>query len=279
MLAVNNKGVYAQEQPRGIFSVTPAILNITLSPGKIFTRDIRITNHLDSPLPMRAELEQIVDGENAEGVSSLAGWTKISESDMIIPARQDKIVRLTISTPSTIPVGGYYGTLFLQPIIPNTARAQQLIQARAAVTLLANVGVPDPSAQAEISNVQLSKNNLSFEVKNLSLYHFSAKPRLVFNPLYGEKKTIEIPEKIILPGKVRVWNEAVKWPRSWFNIYTIQLRVSVGNGVQIAHQIKYAQAPFVEGAAIFLLLGLSLVTYSKRRNVRRALRILFKNND
>jgi hypothetical protein len=215
MVSFLSKSALAQSGQKGIFSISPAILNISLSPGKTFTRDIRVTNLLNAPLPVRAHMDQALEGEHTGGISSIANWVELSDSDMIIPARQDKIIRLTIRTPSTIPVGGYYGTLFLEPLSPG-ARAGHLVQARAGVVILANVGVPERSAAAEIRNMKLSKEHLSFEVKNLSLYHFSAKPRLVFDPLLGSKNTREIPEKIILPGKIRSWKEAIDWPPSLF---------------------------------------------------------------
>lgn len=272
----------AQTKPKGIFSVSPAILNISLSPGKLYTYDIKIANLLSSPLPVRAEIDRVLGEEDTGGASSIASWAKISESDMIIPAHSNKTIRLTIQTPNKIPLGGYYGTLFLQPISPVKSAASQYVQGRAGVVILANVGVPDQSARAEIQNVSFEKSApahrlLRFDVKNLSLYHFSAKSQLVVKPLLGDTKTFDVNEKIILPGKTRNWEETIAWPYRFFNIYDVRLLVSVGNGEQIVYQSRYIDLPYKMIAVIALLAVIIPISYKRRKKLRKALRILIKN--
>ncbi|MBI1863167.1 hypothetical protein HYS00_03535 [Candidatus Microgenomates bacterium] len=284
LIGVFSKTSYAADTPKGMFSVSPVIFNISLSPGKTFTYQIRLKNLLSSPLPMRAEMDPAVDGEAADGATSIAGWTTISDADMIIPAHGEKTIQLHIQTPTKIPLGGYYGTLFLQPVMPMNAGVNQYVQARAGVVILASVGVPDLSARAEVLSVGLAKSSsgsnkrdLTFAVKDQSLYHFSAKPQLVVKPLIGSVRKFDINEKIILPGKTRTWEEAIRWPYHTMNIYDVKLLVSVGNGNQIVAATRYYDIPYPLVAFIVIVTVGLILAYKKRSNLKRALRVLILN--
>lgn len=278
--------VNAQQKPaRGTFSVSPAILNVTLSPGKTYVHSIRVKNLLNSPLPMRAEIEPPLDIDGTGGLNSLATWATIDTHDMIIPAGVEKIIKLTISTPSKIPVGGYYGTLFLSPVLPRSVNASgQIVQARAGVVMLANVGVPDLSARANIIPPRISNNPndpttrlIEFGVKSQSLYHFSAKPTLVIKPLFGKVRTYRIPERYTLPGKTRAWQEQIDWPFKGPNFYSIDLRISVGNGKQISYRTTYQDYPV---GKILIIIGAIIVFFmfkTKKKNFKKAWRSFTSN--
>lgn len=279
-------GIQAQKQTdiKGIFSISPAILNISLSPGKTHIYDVRVSNLTKGPLPVRAEIERVLENEYSGGVNSIAEWTKIDQSDMIIPANSTKTIKLTVKTPDKIPLGGYYGTLFLQPVMPGVkgGAAGPLIQGRAGLIILANIGVPDLSARAEIQNVSIEKTSpkerhVSFDVRNMSLYHFSAKAVMAVKPLVGAPQKIPLDEKIILPGKTRKWEQTVEWPFRMLNVYDVRILVSVGNGEQIVYRTKYADIPYKTVTVIALFGVVIIVAYNKRKRLRKALRILFLN--
>jgi hypothetical protein len=281
----NSPAVLAQKRPvTEVFSVSPIIMKISLSPGKETKYDVRVKNLLKAPLPMHAEIEQPLETEETSGANSLAAWAHIDIPDMILQPGEQKTLKLTIKTPSKIPLGGYYGTLFLQPLMRAKSAGGSEILSRVGVIILANIGVPDLSAKARIPEFAIGKsvdNNrqrtADFKVKNLSLYHFSAKPFLVVNPVIGHTKTFEIPEKIILPGKLRTWNETIDWPYSFYNIYDIRLLVSVGNGNQILYQTRYYDLPYRGIALIVILSVIGIIAYKRRKKLRKALRVLIYN--
>ena len=278
--------VTAQQKPaKGTFSVSPAILNITLSPGKTYVHTIRVKNLLNSPLPMRAEIEPPFDTDGTGGLNSLAAWATIDTHDMIIPAGAEKLIRLTVNTPNKIPLGGYYGTLFLSPVLPRSINASgQIVQARAGVVMLANVGVPELSARAHIIKPVLAPNPnepttrlITFGVKSQSLYHFSAKPVLIVKPLFGTPRTYRIPEGYILPGKTRNWNEQIDWPYNGPNFYSLELRVSVGNGKQISYRSTYQNYPVGKILIVISAVIIFFALRTKKKNLKKAWKAFTSN--
>ncbi len=269
-----------------MLSVSPTILSIQLSPGKTYTHTVTVKNLLESPLSLHADLESL-QPQNGESfsINSVTPWTRITPSDMIIPAHEKRTITVTIRTPNKIKGGGYYGTLALTPLFPSVKGQSTLVQPKLIVLLLGNIGIPNITAQnAQITRFIINKNLLSkedpkidLEVKNTSLYHFSGKPILTFTPLLGAKKQYILDEKIILPGGVRTWNNQIKLPQSNLGLYFIDLSMSVGNGLYATRKTFFVSGPI--GPTLgFIILGLcGMAIFKKRHKITKALSILISN--
>ncbi len=267
--------------------VSPVILNITLSPGKSYEYDLKVDNLLSSPLPVRAVLDNFepTDEDNSAQtqISPLVSWITYDPKDMIIPAKTQKIIHLKVNIPSRVPVGGYYATLYLEPVLPSQRTAQTTsIHTRIGVIMLANIGVPGLTRQAEIIQFSFDKwlyekgpVKLTFRTKNLSLYHFSAKPFVILKPLFGPARKLEIEEKIILPGKSRNWTKDLELPDYWHGLYKATLAVSVGNGQQIIRSTYIFGLPFNKLAIFIGLIVLFLFVIRRRKNWKKFFRTLF----
>lgn len=270
-------GVYASTSVKPMFQVSPVILNITLSPGKTYNYQVTVKNLLSAPLPLQVNLENLGPASDEEGstptFSELLKWSSIDQRDMIIPAGETKTLTLTIRLPNKIPLGGYYGTLFLEPVLPVKDVHISSVQAKVGVIMLANIGVPDPRAEkGEITDFIFDKLfynkgtiKTNFQAKNISLYHFSAKPFVKIKQFLGPERTYEVEEKIILPGRSRSWEKEIVLDHNSPGFYHATLAVSVGNGHQITQTNFFIILPtYIILFTLLVILFIIIVARKKR---------------
>jgi len=261
-----------------MIQVSPFILNISLSPGKKYEYEIEIKNLLKIPLPLHALIENLDEG----GIQSISSWSSLDQSDMIIPAGQTRILNLTIQLPNKIALGGYYGSLYLEPVASVNTNGQ-LVQAKIGIPILANIGVLDPKAKrAEIEDFSFDRwfygNNdpitPQLNVKNISLYHFSAKPVVFIKPFFAVEERHELDERIILPGKAREWKNLVSLKNNSGGLYFARLLLSTGSGQQVDERSFFILSP---NAQIMYILMIVLVLFALifgfklRKSLRKAL--------
>ncbi|MCX6732602.1 MAG: hypothetical protein NTV98_03625 [Candidatus Roizmanbacteria bacterium] len=205
--------VIAQEKNSTSLSVHPSIINLSLSPGKTSNTILSITNNGDLPLPVRLRFEPLVL-ENSTPLQSIGSWISVSNSSLLIPAKKEAIVNIKIELPKTIPLGGYYGMLYVEPFYSaGQSKSGSLVLTKMGVLILGSVGVQDvPLNSIELQKPSLSSwvsetstLNLSFNVKNTALNHISAKPYLRIYPLFGKTEVIELDERLVFPGTERGW--------------------------------------------------------------------------
>jgi hypothetical protein len=283
--------VFAQSASQMI-QVSPAIIDISLSPGKTYQYEIKIANLSDIPLPVRLTPDNFdvndeeggYDFNAAPSKTSLSNWVTTDPKDVILPAQTQIKVKLTINLPKAIPIGGYYSMLFIEPVIPQTGVYQSLVLPKIGVLLLANIGAQSEGVKGEILSYNLnqmiySKNDLlatDFRFKNLSLNFYSAKPFLTIKNIFGQAIKNELGEKIIFPGKIRHWRNNLELNNLSYGIYSANLAVSVGQGVQITKKSYFLLLP-VKLLLILILLTTFLIFITvKRPRLIKFFRILIK---
>lgn len=272
--------IHAQEA-NAFIRVSPILFDVRLSPGKTYTYTVNVKNLLPVPLPLRIKTERFTSPQEIEQINSLSTWIQIEHPDMIIPAQSDRSFTFQVQTPQKIPFGGYYSTISLEPLVPFQKKNENfLIQTKIAIPLLANIGTPQTVAQAKITNFTVQniynseKNTyVNFEVKNNSLYHFSAKPYYEVQSLLGSPQKTVGTEKIILPGAVRSWSEQINIGR-FPGIYRLRLLISVGNGNQITDERWVIAIPVVKTIIGIFTLATTLFLFRKRKKVKKAFHTL-----
>lgn len=281
---------YAQEQT---LRVSPAIITITLSPGKTYNHEITIENLSDAPLPLRATLSDFMTGGEDGGYvfeetksNPLLSWIAMNETEFILNPKEKKTVQMTITTPKSIPVGGYYGVLFFEPVAQRDQTTTTRINAKVGVLMLANIGVPDPNAKkADILTFDpglfYNEGTVPFilRVKNISLNFFSAKPNLSMTPIlpFGNgSRQFELEEKTIFPGNIRRWSEDNTVTDLQPNIYKATMAVSTGNGQVVSAEKYFIVLPLVQLFILFVVITLIVFIVVKRKRIRKAVTILFR---
>jgi hypothetical protein len=273
--------------------VSPVIINVSLSPGKTYSNEVTIENLTNSPLPLRATLNDFMTSSEEGGYifentknNPILSWIKLSDTDFLLNPKEKKTIQMTITTPSKIPLGGYYGVLFFEPVLKNTPTNTTQVSAKIGVLMLANVGVVDPKAKkAEILTFTTGQFHedgtlpLLLRVKNVSLNFFTAKPSLLVTPLlpFGQAtQTVPLEDKIIFPGSVRRWTADAITQTLTPNTYKAVINVSSGNGQIVSRENYFVVFPL--RLAIEIILGVLLLSFIivKRKRFKEAIKALFR---
>jgi hypothetical protein len=286
--------VTAQEKSTtSLIQVYPSILSLSLQPGKTQEYQVTIRNASRQPMPIRLSLEsfQLHDDDKSQTPPpTLSAWTTVLPEDMLLASGEAKTVTVTTKLPPKIPLGGYYGNIIIEP---KSASAQDLrtsaqVQPKLVVLLLGSIGVPNPAS--DNGTVRDGEKNwvyftnrlpIQFEVKNTSLYHFSGKPFIKLKPLLGEQHEFELEEKLVLPGRTRVWDTTVEATSDYHLIYRKIIAVSVGGGEKIITQRLILLLPKQLGLALLGVAALlsAFVLFHHRSRFRSALKILLTGKD
>lgn len=285
-IAVITKSAYAQT-PSSILSISPVIFNISLSPGRKYTHTLKITNNLDVPLPLTLTIEPLDtpdDGINQKSNNTIASWITFPVTDMIIEAKKERTVDFQIQVPDRVPLGGYYGMIFLHPSLPHMQGFPQEVSTKIGILLMGSIGVQDvPLNKVEINKFGFDsfvyeKNNIeiNFMVKNASLNHFSAKPHLTIKPLFGSPQNVDLEEKFVFPGKSRKWSQTMTLAQFPHLFYKATLNVSVGGGIQKAMVTYFIAFPFFKLILILLVVIMSIGIFKKWGRFKKAVSILLK---
>jgi hypothetical protein len=272
--------------------VSPVVLDVSLSPNTTTTYDVTIENPLDQPLPVRVTTDTLNTDESAD--SSLGGtpdpfleWISVVPSELIIPAKSRRTVTVGVSVPETVPFGGYYATLLVEPVTPADAEGNTSVMPRVGVILLGSVGVPGSqevpgsitdNATGPVLNGS-DRMPLLLRVNNTSLYHFLASPKVTFAPLWGDSRSTSLEDKIVFPGKTRRWERTLDLSQYPYGVYRVQTEVSVGNGTVLNTERTLVRLPF-------LPIGISIVTgilvwftITHRKGIMKGIRILMAKED
>ncbi len=285
---LNSTTAYAAKQT---IRVSPVIINLQLSPGKTLSQKVTIENLTSTPLPLRASLNDFVTGGEDGGyvfadtkTNPLLKWIKLSDDEFILSPKEKKKITMTIKMPSSIPVGGYYGILFFEPVVQSVVTNATQVHTKVGVLMLANLGVPDNGGKkADILTFtpqQLSQDGtipFTLRVQNTSLNFFTAKPILTLTPILSTKKQtapIYLEEKLIFPDKVRRWTDDQTMHDLSPNIYKVHLAVSTGNGNTVITDRYFVVFPlikFLVRLGIFLIIIFLIIKRKRLGKVANAL--------
>jgi hypothetical protein len=270
-------------------SVSPALLPVSLTPGKTIDFTLTVQNQSDYSVPVRLTVESFESTDEEGGYkfnainSPLAGWVNIEKPDLIIDAGAKRQVNIAVKVPREVAVGGYYAVIFITPYSPANQDKPQ-VTPRIGVPIFASLGVDDKENLGTITTFQaepmLSENGpvkYILRTKNSGLIHYSAKPKLVIKPVYGNftYPEMELPEKIVLPGKIRRWEGTLPSDLKP-NIYSLQSQISIGSGRWITASTIVIIFPW-QKTLIVLFIGLLFVyLLLNMKNVSKAVKTLLK---
>lgn len=274
--------------PASALKVTPVIIPLQLSPNQNILKDIVIENISSVPQPLRAVFSDFqTTGEDggydiqSTARNPLLSWSTVTPHELLIPPHNKATVRLEIKTPQKIPVGGYFGMLFFEPVPEPSSmeRATQVI-ARIGVLMLGSVGVQDTRQLAILTFTPHLLNNsgdikMMLRVKNTGLEYVTAKPILTVTPLFTHSTKTIWEDKVIFPGNVRRWEKSLSLP-SW-NIYHLKMAVSMGNGNYVTEDRTVVVFPYLALVFIVVITAVLLLVTLKRKQLKKAIRIILFN--
>lgn len=271
--------------PSELLRLSPVIFTPTLNPGTRTEYTLTVENLTDQAYPATITFEGFdttseLGGYNFNNAPSLLSqWIEIPEKEILLPPNSKREVPFYLDISSKVPLGGYYGVIFINPVL--TQNPQNIALApKVGALLLTNIGVPedqkDKIAILDFDPQFFSENgdtNYTLRIQNRSLFHFSAKPILHLYPLFGKEQKMFIEEKFIFPGKVRRWEETINLSGTP-NIYKAVLSLSVGDGQQI-HKTAYILVFPIRIVLLILAIAISIffIIFHHKR-VNKALSIL-----
>ncbi len=279
--------VYAMETStiHSTIRVSPILLKIQLDPGAKQIYPITIENLTNSPMPIRATVEGFDTSDEQTGYtinppsegSPLAHWITISEPDAIIPANTTHEFFIKITIPERVPIGGYHAMIYFTPLYQNSS-----VGSKIGVVALANIGIQDSlKNKVKISEYFFDKYiyesepvAMILQVTNDSLHYFSTKPTLILRPIWGKPEEIPLDEKIILPGKSRLWKNVLPIQNTNWGIYKATISTSLENGESVNKTIPLFILPVRRILIFLVLICMILFIIIKRRNVKNAVSIL-----
>ncbi len=275
-----------------VIRISPVIVHLNLSPDKTTTYDMTIENLLSIPLPVKA-LYSDFDTTAEDGgyvltdrnTNSLLSWVGLDNEEWTLAPKAKQKITLTIKTPQKISIGGYYGLLFFQPLVPQISN-QTAVTARVGVLMLGDIGIGSRTEHpGEIMSFDLpfisQQSTMPFllRVKNTSMNFFTAKPILKIKPLIGEVKTQFIEEKLIFPSKIRRWQSDIMLEHIGIGIYTVTMQVSTGNGHIIESTRTLIIFPWVPVLSISLLTIIIIWSLKNKRRLKKAVVALISKED
>ena len=237
------------------------------------------------PLPIRLRFEPLTlsDSPNTE-LQNIGSWITLSNSALLIPGQKEVHVDITVALPKHIPLGGYYGMLYVEQLSPTQTTSDSLVLTKMGILILGSVGVQSVplnsiELQKPVLNTYISETNnvlLSFYVKNTALNHISAKPYLLIHPLWGKTETVQFDERLVFPGTKRGWNTSftVKNQRAFY--YTADLFVSIGNGLFHKKSFSFIIFPLRQAIILVLCITLGISILRKRKQIKKAVEIMMK---
>jgi len=278
----------AQTLPQQALRISPIINDLKLTPGKPTKFQITIQNVSQNPVGIHADingLDALGDTPDVDqNPSAMVGWTILSNTDLLLGAKEKKSINVTINTPANIGESGYYETIFLTPILHQEQVAwAPIILSRIGVLVLGtngNLNYDNLAKKVSITEMSPSQTllntfpmDISFSVVNKYFTHFDAKPFLTITPLFGNPQTILLTDKHVLPGSTRIWEyqPTTKTPDIF---YRLHIAVSVGDGKQVYADSWFIVLPYKLIIIIVIIAAILYFGFFKRNRVKKAIKIL-----
>lgn len=271
--------------PSELIRLSPVVFTPTLDPATRTEYILTVENLTEKAFPATLTFEGFdtvneIGGYNFNNAPSLLSrWIEFPQREILLPANSKKAVSFYLNVSSRVPLGGYYGVIFVNPALA-TSSESIVLAPKVGALMLANIGVPE-NQKNKIEILDFSPELLSddgntkyiLRVQNKSLFHFTAKPILEVYPLLGEKQKVFIEEKFIFPGKIRRWEGTFNLSKTP-NIYKATMKVSIGNGKQIYKNAYVIVFPLKSFLIISVILGSAFLIIYQHKRIYKAIRIL-----
>lgn len=266
-------------------SVSPAILDYTVDPGRSFSTPITIANLTQQPMAMRATARDFIpDGKldpSYKAAYDASSWLAIGSQNFLLAPQEQRSVSVTILIPADAEPGGHYATVYFESFVADqpSSASEAFINARIGVLVMLSVkGAIKESIKAvgpiQTDSLQTEAGPTNFRVtlRNEGNVHVRPTGAFTVRDAIGRKQTsLSIPPGILLPGVERsydaTWEHGVR-----LGTYTASAEISLGKDRPVLHpgkaRVWFIPLVFVIPIA-FVLILVSSVLILRRRNKRR----------
>ena len=261
--------VRALETPTSL-TVSPALVELTLTPNQPSRTSLTIINGSAIPLPIRASAQSYGDSLDS------ATWIKVEPADFILQPAAQKTVLVHILPPANASPGGHYATLIFEPLIPENLAATPQALARVGTIMLFSLP-GEIKTQLSVSPPQFSSlltalpKDFQLELSNTGNTHFLPTFELELKNSMGQTiSPLTVTSSLLLPGEKKLYSfrwQSVQYPGR----YTISGHVSFGTPTKEL-QLPISTIWFIPIWQIILYLLLTLLFFW---SILRYKRIIF----
>lgn len=216
--------------------VTPVRTDVEIKPGEKKVVKVTVTNLTDAPVAVKPVQNDFIAGDERGTPALILDADKYAPThslkrfmtplpDVTIPARQSKVIDVTITVPQTAQAGGYFGAIRFAPSSPDEGGQVNL---SASVASLILMRVPGPAEEAlSLTDFQVQQKGKSGNYFNTPdnlqvTYRFKNDGNVQIGPIgkisvTKDKKVVydvdfnnKNPRDVILPDSARRWETGLK---------------------------------------------------------------------
>jgi hypothetical protein len=277
--------VYAAENvDKTSLGVIPAILEDVTSPGEVKETKVVIVNNTNFPLPIKGSVLGFTPMENVKDFDrfNISDWYSVNPEDFIIQPKEEKLINISIKVPENANPGGYYSTIFFQPLIPDDvvgSSSTRIVSRVGVLSLLIVKG--EFEENLSLGDIKYRKFQqfgpikLSFTLNNTGNVHLLPVGDIVIKDIFKrEVAKLDMNPSIILPGseKEYVFNLDKKY---LFGRFTISYNFMYGTEQKTIFSDKESFW-VIPWFTIMLLTSTIFFFIIYRRRLYRALKVLIR---
>lgn len=282
--------VYSEDISPSV-SISPAKINLEITLGQLSQTAITIENHSLAALPFKAVAMDFAPRDNQGNVSydraipgrSAKDWLKIEPEEIIVPPKETREVRVTISPPELVEKGSYFAVAMFQAQFPSNyfdPEAQAKIIPWVGSLLLLSVGEPAELTDESLTVKGLDTPRLALggklpvqvEVTNNTPFHLSPQTVFGLRGLTG-RSDAALDQQTVLPGFSRVFEGELN-TSSKLGVYRPEATVMVGSWRKTLGAETLFILSWQKLLILMLGLGTLLAAFKSRRRLLLVLRHL-----
>lgn len=269
-------------------SISPGLIRQTVKPGASAVVKLKISNLGEDPIPLsvsKLNISRISDLGAPEFTTEVtprsgADWLVVNRPDMIVDAKSDKEIEVTITAPRGTAPGGYSAALVFQARLPSyyfdlDANAHILPALTSSFLITIDSNNPPTVQDLSINSFQAPGVVISTpvpivtEISNPTSFFIYTDGELVVTPLWGDKKIItKLASSVLMPESSRKYINAYD-DTIWPGIYTAKMTLNQGDKVLVASARFVAIPwPFIVIVLLSVLLISGLTIRYRRRRAR-----------
>ena len=307
MLGISTASAESVGNTVNTLKVSPVRSDIQVKPGEKTEVAITVTNLTNNPIKIRPMTNDFVAADEKGTPSLILDETEFAKShslkrfmsalnEEIIPGKESKTIKVTISVPVGAQAGGYFGAVRFMPSVPDSGGQVNMAPSVASLIMLTVPGVL--VEKLELSNFSIQQDGTAKTVfrdaKDLQAsFRFTSSSNVQVGPfgkvsvkkgnnvVYAADFNASNPRDMILPDSARRWDVPLE-KVDGFGKYTVAATLTYGTtnkAIEVEKTFWIIPTSFIVGSAIGVVLLLAIIAAiwwtlkqrsSRVRRVRRS---------
>lgn len=223
----------AKQPPRTTLTVSPAITEWLVAPGKKASKKVMVANTTKEPLPVSVLVRpfRLQETDYLNVADSLrydaSSWLRVTDGDFILKPGKTREVALTVTIPHDAPPGGHYATAYFRQLRPaGSAGAQAQVGTLVFITVKGKI---EKRLEGENMSARWNGSTLAITAKLRNAGNVHEMPEGSFVVLDWRGKEVgkvALPRGMVMPRTSRTFQAAFE--RLGPGVYTIRPQLSYG---------------------------------------------------